>query len=246
MVMRKFISWLPNAITLVNLFCGSIAIVALLEENYSKVLILISISLIADFLDGLVARSLKAQSLIGKDLDSLADLVTFGLLPSIILYHLAEQQEHSSWNYLCFLVVIFSAIRLARFNHDTRQSYYFIGLPTPANALFILSLLIFLIYENPEISEHSAVLKWNAVFFSKIIYSTKSIRIWAIFSALLLVLPINLISLKFTKITLKETKHQWILFMGILLILLLFGKFGLFWIMLWYLLWSLIWYYIIV
>lgn len=244
--MRKIISWIPNTITLINLLCGSIAIYQLLNEHYSNVIILVSIALIADFLDGLVARSLNVKSLIGKDLDSLADLVTFGLLPAFILFHLAEMQEHSNWNYLCFSVVLFSAIRLARFNHDTRQSYYFIGLPTPANAMIILSLLLFIINENPVLSEHSTLLKWNAIIFSKIIYSTKALRSISIISSVLLIFPVNLISFKFPKFTLQETKHQWILLIGVILIFALFGNMGLFWAMVWYLIWSVIWYYLIV
>lgn len=217
----------------------------LFNEQYFSVIVLVTISLIADFLDGFVARLLKAQSLIGKDLDSLADLVTFGLLPSLILFHLAEIQEHSVWNYLCFSVVVFSAIRLAKFNHDARQSYYFIGLPTPANALLILSLLMFLLYEKPEISEHSALLKWNAVFFSKIIYSGVAVRSISIISSILLVSPLKLISFKFPKFTFQDTKHQWILLMGILVLLAIFGNMAFFWAILWYVLWSVIWYYFI-
>jgi len=243
--MKKLVSWIPNAITLINLLCGSIAIYQLLNEHYSNVVILVGIALMADFLDGLIARSLNAKSLIGKDLDSLADLVTFGLLPSFILFHLAEMQEHSNWNYLCFSVVLFSAIRLARFNHDIRQSYYFIGLPTPANAMIILSLLLFIIYENPDVSEHSILLKWNAILFSKIIYSTKALRTLSMILSILLIFPINLISFKFPKFTFQETKHQWILLTGVIIIFALFGKMGLFWAMMWYILWSLIWYYII-
>ncbi|GAB4200616.1 MAG: CDP-alcohol phosphatidyltransferase family protein [Bacteroidia bacterium] len=243
--MKRYLSWLPNVITLTNLLCGSIAIVMLLNEQYENTIILVFIALLADFLDGLTARSLNAQSVIGKDLDSLADLVTFGLLPSVILYHLAEQQEHSVWNYLCFSVVLFSAIRLAKFNHDTRQSYYFRGLPTPANAILILSLLIFSTYENPEISEHSFWLKWNAVFLSKIIYSVKAIRFLSVVSSILLILPVNLISFKSPKYTFSAIKHQLILIAGIILLTILFGKMTLFWAILWYLLWSVIWYYLI-
>lgn len=243
--MRRYFFWIPNALTLTNLLCGSIAITELFNERYVSVLWLVLMALLADFSDGLVARRLKAQSLIGKDLDSLADLVSFGLLPSFILFHLAEQMTHSVWNYLCFSVVLFSAIRLARFNHDVRQSYYFIGLPTPANALFILSLLVFICFENPEISEHSAVLKWNAVFFSNIIYSAKALRAMALVSSVLLVFPVHLISLKFTKLTFKETLHQQILLIGILLIFALFGMMGLFWAMVWYFVWSVLWYYFI-
>ncbi|RME16129.1 MAG: CDP-diacylglycerol--serine O-phosphatidyltransferase [Bacteroidetes bacterium] len=245
MNMKKYLSWLPNAITLTNLLCGSIAIVMLLNEQYENAIILVFISLLADFLDGLIARGLNIQSVIGKDLDSLADLVTFGLLPAIVLYHLAEQQEHSVWNYLCFLVVLFSAIRLAKFNHDTRQSYYFRGLPTPANAIFVLSLLIFSTYESPEISEHSFWLKWNTVILSKIIYSTKTIRFLSIISSVLLITPINLISFKSPRYTFSAIKHQLILMAGIILLTILFGKFVLFWAILWYILWSVIWYYFI-
>lgn len=244
--MRRIINGIPNSITLINLLCGSIGIVFLWREEYNVVVILVFISLIADFLDGLLARYLKVISLIGKDLDSLADLVTFGLLPSMILYHLAEQQEHSVWNYICFSVVVFSAIRLAKFNHDVRQSYYFIGLPTPANTMFILSLLIFMINEKPEVSEHSLLLKWNAVFFSNVIYSTKILRLMSVVSAILLVLPVKLISLKVPKFAIKEMKQQWILLAGCIIILILFGQMALFWIMLWYLLWSITWYYFIV
>lgn len=244
--MRNYISWIPNSITLINLLCGSIAITELLKEEYQNVILLVSISLIADFLDGLVARTLKSPSLIGKDLDSLADLITFGLLPSLIVFHLAEQQEHSVWNYLCFSVVIFSAVRLAKFNHDIRQSVYFIGLPTPANTMLILSLLIFISCENPAISEHHILLKGNAVFFSKIIYSVKTLRIISLISSLLLIFPINLIALKFSKPVLKETKHQWILLLGVIILIILFGKMSIFWIIVWYLLWSIVWYYFIV
>lgn len=243
--MRKIIQWIPNTITLINLLCGSIAIIYLFKEEYNVVILLTIISLIADFLDGLVARSLKAQSLIGKDLDSLADIVSFGLLPSMVLYHLTELQIHSLWNYLCFSVLIFSAIRLAKFNHDTRQSYYFIGLPTPANAIMILSLLIFILNEKPEISEHSNILKWNAIFFSHIIYSEKILRILALISSILLIFPINLIALKFNQLTLKNIRPQLIFLLGSILIFISLGPMALFWIMIWYILWSIIWYYII-
>lgn len=243
--MQKYLFWLPNAITLINLLCGSIAIVLLLNEYYENALLLFFISLLSDFLDGLIARSLRVQSIIGKDLDSLADLVTFGLLPSITLYHLAEQQEHSVWNYLCFSVVVFSAIRLAKFNHDIRQSYYFKGLPTPANAVLIISLLIFSIYENPEISEHSLWLKWNTIILSKIIYSTNAIRFFSIISSVLLIIPINLISFKSPKYTLSAIKHQLILITGIIVLTLLFGKMVLFWAILWYVTWSFAWFYLI-
>lgn len=244
--MKRLKSHIPNAITLLNLLSGTIAVSELFKEHYANVIFLIGISLIADFFDGLLARALKAQSPIGKDLDSLADLVSFGLLPSFILYHLSEMQAHSLWNYLCFAVVLFSAIRLAKFNHDSRQNYSFIGLPTPANALLTASLLMFIIQENPNISEHSFLLKINAIIFSNFIYSETYLRIWAIVSSILLVLPLKLIALKFSKINWKETRHIWILLLGVILILITMGSLSLFWIMLWYLIWSVIWFYFIV
>ncbi len=243
--MYKLFRHIPNTITSVNLFSGCIAIVALMNQEYATFLICLCISLIADFLDGFAARLLKAQSPIGKDLDSLADMVTFGVLPSMVLFYLAELNEHNTWNYLCFLVAVFSAIRLARFNHDTRQSYHFIGLPTPANALFITSLLIFMVYENPANSEHSALLKFNSVTLSKIIYSSTSIRGIAIAVSLMLISPIKMISLKFTKFKLSEIVHQIILFVGIFCLIFLFGILSIFWIMIWYLVWSVLWHYLI-
>jgi len=110
---------------------------------------LIWIGALFDFLDGLSARLLKVHSEIGKELDSLADMITFSLLPSIILFEMIQAALPGSYlPYLAFLVAIFSALRLARFNVDTRQATSFIGLPTPANALLISSLPFIAQQEN--------------------------------------------------------------------------------------------------
>ncbi|MEZ2335634.1 CDP-diacylglycerol--serine O-phosphatidyltransferase [Mucilaginibacter sp. RCC_168] len=136
---------LPNAITCANLFSGCIGIVFAFQGNLIIAAYAIFLSSIFDFFDGLASRVLNSYSFIGKDLDSLADMVSFGFLPSAILYELylkAPQIDHIS-PYLCyvaFLITVFSALRLAKFNNDTRQSDSFIGLPTPANAIFIASL----------------------------------------------------------------------------------------------------------
>lgn len=105
---------------------------------------LIWLAMLFDFADGLSARLLNVKSAIGKELDSLADMVTFGVLPSILMFLMLQERFDSLLiPYLAFLLAIFSGIRLAKFNVDTRQEENFIGLPTPANALFISSLIFF-------------------------------------------------------------------------------------------------------
>lgn len=97
-----------------------------------------------DFADGMAARLLNVKSAIGKELDSLADNVTFGVLPALLMFLMLQDKTHSPWlPYIAFLIAVFSALRLAKFNVDTRQEENFIGLPTPANALFISSLVFF-------------------------------------------------------------------------------------------------------
>src|ERR1700740_2323055 len=140
---------LPNAITCANLFSGCIGIVFCFKENLIYAAYAIFLAAIFDFFDGLASRVLQSFSGIGKDLDSLADMVSFGVLPSVIIYELflqAPQIEHVSTylNYIAFLIPVFSALRLAKFNIDERQTEIFIGLPTPANAILIASLPLIL------------------------------------------------------------------------------------------------------
>jgi CDP-diacylglycerol--serine O-phosphatidyltransferase len=113
----------------------------------------IFLSAIFDFFDGLASRVLKSFSGIGKDLDSLADMVSFGVLPAVIMYQLFSRAHQipnvSSWlSFIAFMIPVFSALRLAKFNVDTRQSENFIGLPTPANAILIASFPIIIHHSN--------------------------------------------------------------------------------------------------
>lgn len=137
-MIRKHI---PNTITCLNLFAGCIAIVYGYEGSYYTSALFIGLAAIFDFLDGLAARVLHAYSNMGKELDSLADMVSFGVAPGVILYSYLFTQciitgTPTIWAWTGFLLPIFSALRLGKFNLDERQSTSFLGLPTPANALF--------------------------------------------------------------------------------------------------------------
>ncbi|GAB2499474.1 CDP-diacylglycerol--serine O-phosphatidyltransferase [Algoriphagus taiwanensis] len=132
---------IPNFITLLNLLTGVLGIIAVLDGKVLQAATFVLIAAALDFLDGLLARLLKVQSGIGKELDSLADVVSFGVLPGIVLFQMTLGQTQLDWlPYLTLIVPMLSAYRLAKFNLDTRQSDRFIGLPTPANALFISTL----------------------------------------------------------------------------------------------------------
>lgn len=134
---------LPNALTCLNLLTGAFGCIAIFEGQHENALYYVLLSAFFDFLDGFAARLLHVQTEIGKELDSLADMVSFGLLPSLYMvtaleHHLVLNNEQMP--YIGLLIAAFSALRLAKFNVDTRQSDRFIGLPTPANAIMITSL----------------------------------------------------------------------------------------------------------
>jgi CDP-diacylglycerol--serine O-phosphatidyltransferase len=142
---------LPNAITCLNLFAGCLALCNVFAGRLELAAYLVGLAAVFDFADGLVARALHASSPIGKDLDSLADMVSFGVVPGAMLYHLLGQGAYSLpfWlPYAGFIVTVFSALRLAKFNNDTRQTTSFIGLPTPACTLVVASLPLILTYDT--------------------------------------------------------------------------------------------------
>ncbi|MDR1950913.1 MAG: CDP-diacylglycerol--serine O-phosphatidyltransferase, partial [Bacteroidales bacterium] len=135
---------LPNTITLANLFCGCLSIVATFSGQIGMAGFLIFLAAIFDFLDGFFAKLLNAQSELGKQLDSLADIVSFGVAPAMIAFRIMhvhyDKLPFEFFPYIAFVMVLFSALRLAKFTIDTRQTEHFIGMPTPANALFWASL----------------------------------------------------------------------------------------------------------
>lgn len=142
-------SHIPNAITVSNLLCGSIAVLFLFNGLLMGAALLVGLAAVFDFLDGFTAKLLNAKSLIGKELDSLADVISFGLVPSLFMFVLLKSEvnnEVSSYMsvipYLALSITAFSALRLAKFNLDNRQTTSFIGLPVPANAIFIISFVM--------------------------------------------------------------------------------------------------------
>jgi CDP-diacylglycerol---serine O-phosphatidyltransferase len=142
---------LPNTITLINLFFGCIGIYACAVNDYQLVPYCMAAALLADFLDGYLARALKVKSDLGAQLDSLADNVTFGVLPGMMLLHLISMSQFGGGGsytlnplaYLGFAYSLFACLRLAKFNLDTRQTEGFIGMPTPAGGIFVLGLYLY-------------------------------------------------------------------------------------------------------
>lgn len=154
--MKKHI---PNAITCANLFSGCIGVVFAFKGELEIAAYFVVLSGVFDFFDGMVARLLNVKSAIGKELDSLADMVSFGFLPGVVMFQLLKMSDfqHPYLPYLGFIITVFSALRLAKFNIDERQTEDFIGLNTPMNTLFIVSLP-FIAKDYPSIIGSSALL----------------------------------------------------------------------------------------
>ena len=198
--MKKHI---PNAITCANLFSGCIGIVFAFKGELQIAAYFVLLSGVFDFFDGMVARLLNVKSNIGKELDSLADMVSFGFLPGVIMFQLLKVSDYSSeyLPYLGFIITVFSALRLAKFNIDERQTVDFIGLNTPMNTLFIVSLP-FIAVDYPEVIGSSILL----------------LAIVAI-TSFLLVSEIRIFSMKFSDLSWKNNKIKFIfLILSILLI----------------------------
>ena len=200
-------SHIPNTLTCLNLVCGCFSTMSSLNGNLTLAAVWIVAAAIFDFCDGLSARMLKVTSEIGKELDSLSDVVSFGVAPTMIVYKwlticyfqmppAAQTNFVFLLSYAVFLVPALSAVRLARFNLDTKQTENFIGMPTPANALFLGFI--------PAAAEHVPILDnyWVVLVF-----------------AILLVCPINMISLKFKNFKFKPMNiaRYLILLVGIIL-----------------------------
>jgi len=201
---------IPNFITTLNLFSGCIGIIVALQYRVDYAAYFIALAALFDFMDGMAARLLHVKSEIGKELDSLADVVSFGVLPGIIIYQLMAHSPNtpaygsflSIFSLLALIIPILSAVRLAKFNLDTRQTTSFIGLPVPANALFLGSLPLIKMQAG-----YSDSLSW----LTAITDNYYVLAIIAIGMSLLLVSEIPLISLKFRNLKFAENKPQFIL-----------------------------------
>jgi CDP-diacylglycerol--serine O-phosphatidyltransferase len=206
---------LPNAITCANLFSGCVGIVFAVQGDLVTAAYALFLAAIFDFFDGFAARVLKSFSGIGKDLDSLADVVSFGVLPSAILYQLflqAPQIPNVSQflNFSAFLIAVFSMLRLAKFNSDTRQAEIFIGLPTPANAILIASFPLI-------IDQHEEIKKY--------ILNPYGLTVFVAVMCALLVAEVPLMSLKFKNKDVHKNIYRYLLLL-FSAILILFFKFA--------------------
>lgn len=170
---------IPNALTCANLLSGCIGVVFAFKGDLTVTAYAVLISGIFDFFDGFAARLLHVKSPIGKELDSLADMVSFGFLPGVVMFQLLSQSDFSSpyLPYLGFLITLFSALRLAKFNIDERQTEDFIGLNTPMNTLFIVSLP-FIQRDYPGIGNSTLLLTALTVVMSFLL--TSEIRIFSL------------------------------------------------------------------
>lgn len=212
--MKRISKHVPNAITCANLFSGCVGIVFTFQENLIYAAYALFLAAIFDFFDGFASRVLKSFSGIGKDLDSLADMISFGLLPSAIMYELflqSHQIPHVSTylNFIAFLIPVFSALRLAKFNNDTRQSENFIGLTTTANGILIASFPMIL-QQHPN--------------FSTFMLNPYVLSCCVVFMCALLVSELPLMSLKFKNTDFNKNIFRYLLLL-FSAILILFFKF---------------------
>jgi len=207
----------PNFITLLNLLSGSLAVTLTLLGHPVTAAFLMVAGYLFDVMDGLAARLLKVQSAIGKELDSLADVITFGLAPAAILFHLGlpegglEELTAGSdpgkliLGFIPFLLVMSAGYRLAKFNVDERQTERFIGLPTPANGIMALSLPLVLRYQPDG-------------FLAGWIASPYLIPVYSVVVSYLMISPLKLYSLKIKGFSWSSNKYTYLLvFIGLIL-----------------------------
>lgn len=217
----KITRHIPNAVTCCNLLSGCVATAFALQGDYRPALLFIVLGATFDFFDGLTARLLHVSSPVGKELDSLADVVTFGVAPSAMVFSLLQTlTTNAVLPYAAFLLAAFSALRLARFNLDERQTTSFIGLPTPANALFWSSLTCTV---TPGFPYLLVLLLGLILLFS-----------W------LLVSPIPMFSLKFKNARWKDNRVRYVFLLGCCIPLNFLGIGGIAVIIGWYIILSLI------
>lgn len=207
---------IPNLMTCGNLLCGCLGIVFSFRGDLLLAGALIFLAAVLDFFDGFAARLLNQSSPIGKELDSLADMVTFGVLPSMIVFQYLERTNDSIEiegmlvSFVAFLLAVFSALRLAKFNIDTRQADSFIGVPTPANAIVVASLP-FILRMYPELQS--------------IIVNPTVLIGYTLVMSFLMIMEVPLLAFKFKSFGWKENQLKYI-FLGVSVVLLILLKFA--------------------
>lgn len=230
---NKITKHIPNTVTCLNLFSGCVAAVMAFQSNYELAVLFIILSAVFDFFDGMLARAFHAYSNIGKELDSLADDISFGFAPAVIVFSLFREegmhypallQPLQEWiPYSAFLIAVFSGLRLAKFNVDERQTSSFIGVPTPANALFWGSLVI---------GQHD--------FLTSDQFNAGWLLILVVLFSWLLVAEIPMFSLKFKNLKWADNKIPFIFILVSIPLLIIFKIAGIAAVIGWYILLSLI------
>ena len=233
--MKSLVRYIPNTLTCFSLVFGFYATILAASGNYFGAMIAIHIAAFFDFTDGLAARLLKAYSDIGKELDSLADMISFGVAPGIMLFTFLDDLLHSlSWNesiffklflLASFAIPVFSGLRLAKFNIDERQKTSFLGLPVPAHAILWSSLITVFGSETcsscsifPQITELMASIPNEIMLIG--------MSVFAVLTSLLLVSEIPMFSLKMKSISLKANVSPYLLISFTILFVVLFGVAG--------------------
>jgi len=219
-VLRKNI---PNSVTLLNLLSGCISITLAFNDKLVLASLFIGIAAVFDFLDGMLARLLNARSPLGLQLDSLSDVVSFGVAPGIIVFQFMQiSLKHSSFDWngihpasaIAFLIPLFSALRLAKFNTDDRQTDSFIGLPTPANAIFFASFPLVLMQAEKE----------NQFWISDFLQQYPTLLFLTVVFSALLISPLPLMAFKFKNYNLKNNLIRYI-FLSFAVVLILTIRF---------------------
>ena len=236
---------LPNFVTLLNVLCGSIAVLFAVNGNMPATALFVFLGIFFDFFDGLLARKLNVQSELGLQLDSLADLITSGLVPGLVMFHLLSLtvddfslvNSSNEWSdsilgniqllpFLGLLITLASAYRLATFNISINQSDSFVGLPTPANALLILSFPLIMDYQNNDMMNNIILNPWFLIAVT-------------LLSSYLLNAKIKLIALKFKTWAFKDNAVRYLLIFLAMVLLIVFKFAGIPLIILLYILMSL-------
>ncbi|MDT8346333.1 MAG: CDP-alcohol phosphatidyltransferase family protein [Flavobacteriaceae bacterium] len=239
---------IPNLVTLTNLWFGSLAALYAAYGHFEYTALFVALGIIADFLDGFLARKLKVSSPLGKQLDSLADLVTSGLVPGIVMFQLMtfrlgnplDPERMGDWSmsgtyeglmpylaFSAFIITIAAGYRLAKFNIDERQDDAFIGLPTPAVAILIVSISVLYLHDQLGVLTILVNSIWGLIAL-------------ILFCAWMMHAPVQLIALKFSSFGFKENASKYLFVLSILLLLLMFGWLAVPLIIIWYVLFSML------